>query len=123
MPRCFRRANGVYVKRDFEWYEVLSRKMLVIVRELSPHVEFYSIDESFFRIHRPTLQVAQRLQQLIKEQVGVPVSVGIAPPKTLAKLISDAVKPYGCGIALRSAAEYVQWNVERGLRLLNFSSN
>lgn len=101
LPRC---PNGVYVKRDFEWYEVLSRKMLAIVRELSPQVEFYSIDESFFTIPKPSLQDAQQLQRLIKEQVGVPVSVGIAPTKTLAKLISDAVKPFSCGIAL-SAAE------------------
>src|SRR5262245_55778427 len=40
--------QGVYVKRDFRWYEVLSRRMLDIVREFSPRVEFYSIDEFFF---------------------------------------------------------------------------
>src|SRR5437763_10398839 len=34
----------VYVKRDFRWYEVLSRMMLDVVREFSPEVEFYSID-------------------------------------------------------------------------------
>jgi nucleotidyltransferase/DNA polymerase involved in DNA repair len=31
---------GVYVKRDFRWYEALSRLMLVVVREWSPRVEF-----------------------------------------------------------------------------------
>ena len=36
--------EGVYLKRDFRWYEVLSRKMLAAVRELSPAVEFYSVD-------------------------------------------------------------------------------
>ena len=36
--------QGVYLKRDFRWYEVLSRKMLAAVRELSPAVEFYSVD-------------------------------------------------------------------------------
>jgi DNA polymerase V len=73
-----------YVKRDFEWYEVLSRKMLAIVRELSPRVEFYSIDESFFTIHKPSLLAAQNLQQLIKEQVGVPVVVaGLPSPQKL----------------------------------------
>ena len=40
--------EGVYVKRDFRWYEVLSRLMLEVVRELSPRVEYYSIDEFFF---------------------------------------------------------------------------
>src|SRR5207248_9572462 len=40
--------EGVYLKRDFRWYEVLSRQMLAVVRELSPAVEFYSVDEFFF---------------------------------------------------------------------------
>src|SRR4051794_24998763 len=40
--------DGLYAKRDFRWYEVLSRKMLDVVRTFSPQVEFYSIDESFF---------------------------------------------------------------------------
>ena len=41
--------EGVYVKRDFRWYEVLSRLMLDVVRDLSPRVEYYSIDEFFFQ--------------------------------------------------------------------------
>jgi nucleotidyltransferase/DNA polymerase involved in DNA repair len=41
-------ADGLYVKRDFRWYEVLSRMMLDAVRDLSPRVEYYSIDEFFF---------------------------------------------------------------------------
>src|ERR1700686_2858734 len=40
--------QGVYVKRDFRWYEVLSRKMLDVMHQLSPRVEYYSIDEFFF---------------------------------------------------------------------------
>ena len=40
--------DGLYVKRDFRWYEVLSRLMLDTVRDLSPKVEYYSIDEFFF---------------------------------------------------------------------------
>ena len=39
--------EGVYVKRDFRWYEVLSRMMLDVVSDLSPKVEYYSIDEFF----------------------------------------------------------------------------
>src|SRR6516162_9233105 len=42
--------QGVYVKRDFRWYEILSRRMLDVVRAFSPRVEYYSIDEFFFEI-------------------------------------------------------------------------
>ena len=42
--------EGIYVKRDFRWYEVLSRAMLAIVKENSPLVEYYSIDEFFLTV-------------------------------------------------------------------------
>ena len=91
--------EGVYVKRDFRWYEVLSRKMFDVVKEFSPSVEFYSIDEFFFVAEtdqgQAPRQVAEALRDRIKEVVGVPVTVGIARSKTLAKLISDTAKPFG----------------------------
>lgn len=96
-PIC---PSGVYLKRDFEWYEVLSRRMLAIVQSLSPRVEFYSIDEFFFTAE---LDAAPHVQQALIEGVGVPVSVGIAPTKTLAKLISDSVKPLGSGAIANDA--------------------
>lgn len=95
VPIC---PEAVFVKRDFRWYEVLSRKMLALVQEISPRVEFYSIDESFFQAVTPTQAVVESLQQAMLQRVGVPVSIGIAPTKTLAKLVSDSSKPFGCGV-------------------------
>jgi nucleotidyltransferase/DNA polymerase involved in DNA repair len=91
--------RGVYLKRDFRWYEVLSRRMLEAVREFSPVVEYYSIDEFFFQISplpgRSYQQTAEVLRDHIWRTVGVPVTVGIARSRTLAKLISDTAKPFG----------------------------
>src|SRR3954462_1607089 len=74
--------DGIYIKRDFRWYEVLSRRMLDIVRELSPRVEYYSIDEFFFQAvidGRQTLQeLALAIRDRIWGRVRVPVTVGIA---------------------------------------------
>jgi nucleotidyltransferase/DNA polymerase involved in DNA repair len=90
---------GIYVKRDFRWYEVLSRRMLDLARELSPRVEYYSIDEFFFQAvvdRGQTFQdVALAIRNQIRDRLGVPVTVGIARTRTLAKLISDAAKPFG----------------------------
>src|SRR5437660_607478 len=47
MKKC---PDGIYVKRDFQWYEVVSKKLLEAVKELSPRVEYYSIDELFFMV-------------------------------------------------------------------------
>ena len=95
LPIC---PTAVYVKRDFRWYEALSRQMLAIVQEVSPRVEFYSIDEQFFTSLDSTHAFAEQLQRDLLKRVGVPVSIGIAPTKTLAKLISDSSKPFGYGV-------------------------
>jgi DNA polymerase V len=95
---------GVYVKRDFRWYEVLSRLMLEAVRDISPRVEYYSIDEFFFlAVPRPGQtfpDLAVTIRDRILETVGVPVTVGIARSRTLAKLISDSAKPFGARVVL-----------------------
>ncbi len=96
--------HAVYVKRDFRWYEVLSRRMLDAVRDFSPEVEFFSIDECFFRAapHRGlSLQAtAEAMRDRILREVGVPVTVGVGRSRTLAKLISDTAKPFGARAVL-----------------------
>jgi len=92
LPIC---PDGVYVKRDFTWYETLSRRMLSVVKTNSPLVEYYSIDEMFFSVAQPRLELARDLQLGVLQGVGVPVSIGIAPTRTLAKLASDMNKPFG----------------------------
>lgn len=102
--------DGVFLKRDFRWYEVLSRQMLELLRTVSPTVEYYSIDEMFFDAGElssvfslPLIDAAKALQQRILRDVGVPVSMGISLSKTLAKLISDTAKPFGCGVLIDTA--------------------
>ncbi len=94
--------EGIYIKRDFRWYEVLSRRMLGLVREYSSRVEYYSIDECFFRAEvgrgraaSNCQDLAERLRDRVWSELRVPVTVGIARSRTLAKLISDAAKPFG----------------------------
>ena len=71
--------DGLYVKRDFRWYEVLSRMMLETVRDLSPRVEYYSIDEFFFDASvAPAGDVqsyAVTIRDRLMERVRVPVTV------------------------------------------------
>jgi len=96
--------GGIYLKRDFRWYEALSRLMLAVVRDFSPRVEYHSIDEFFFlaipRRGGTFQEAAEALRDRIWEAVGVPVTVGIARTRTLAKLISDSAKPFGAGAVL-----------------------
>jgi nucleotidyltransferase/DNA polymerase involved in DNA repair len=101
--------DGVYVKRDFRWYEVLSRLLLEAMRDHSPRVEYYSIDEFFFVAVTGPGQTFQQSAAAIRDQIWermrVPVTVGIARTRTLAKLISDAAKPFGALAVLDPEAE------------------
>jgi DNA polymerase V len=101
--------EGVYIKRDFRWYEVLSRLMLDAVRRFSPAVEYYSIDEFFFEAlphcGLSLQQTAEAMRDYILRVVGVPVTVGIARTRTLAKLVSDTGKPFGAVALLDPDAE------------------
>jgi nucleotidyltransferase/DNA polymerase involved in DNA repair len=101
--------DGVYIKRDFRWYEILSKMMLEIVRQFSPRVEYYSIDEFFFEAvpvrGLPLQGTAEALRDHVWQALGVPVTVGIARSKTLAKLVSDTAKPFGALALLDQTAE------------------
>src|SRR5260370_22991797 len=82
--------DGIYVKRDFRWYEMLSRLMLAMVQDFSPRVEYYSIDEFFFlalpQRARTFQHAAEAIRDRIWERLHVPVTVGIARTRNLAKL-------------------------------------
>src|SRR3989304_1598383 len=100
LPLC---PEAVFIKRDFEWYEVLSRRILEAAGSFSHAVEYYSIDEMFFDASSMDFHDAKALQDLILEQTGVPVSVGVSLSKTLAKLASSSGKPLGCVVAVDQA--------------------
>jgi nucleotidyltransferase/DNA polymerase involved in DNA repair len=101
--------EGIYLKRDFRWYEVLSRLMYEVLSEYSPRVEYYSIDEFFFEalpfralsLHETAIVIRDRMFQAL----CLPVTVGIARSKTLAKLISDSAKPFGAKAVLEASEE------------------
>lgn len=82
VPLCL---EAIFVKRDFRWYEVLSKQMLGILQSVSPAVEYYSIDEMFFDARElpavfrvPLAEAATALQQRVLSAVGIPVSIGIS---------------------------------------------
>ena len=103
--------DGVYVKRDFRWYESLSRRMLAEVGTFSPKVEYYSIDEFFWEGHRASgqnyQQTAETVREHIKQSTGLPMTVAYARTRTLAKLFADTAKPYGA-VAVEDADQEVE---------------
>src|SRR5262249_30288564 len=93
--------------------EVLSRRMLETVRQFTPRVEYFSIDEFFFEVLPPCQpsfqELAEALRERIWQSVRVPVTVGIARTKTLAKLIADTAKPFGALAVLDGDGGRLLW--------------
>jgi DNA polymerase V len=88
--------DGVYVKRDFRWYETISRRMLAEVGRFSPTVEYFSVDEFFWNGESTcSKDSALTIRDHIKESVGMPMTVAFARTRTLAKLFADTAKPFG----------------------------
>ena len=92
----------VVLPSDYETYSLYSRRMFDIMRRHTPTVEEYSIDEGFAditglrRIARaPYEAIARRIQQDIRRELDLDVSIGLSLTKTLAKLASKAGKPAG----------------------------
>lgn len=88
--------NVVLFSANFKLYGEISRRIMASLHNFSPSVEVYSIDEAFLSLsHLPKKDLqhyGEVLANYIYQAVGVPISIGIAPTKTLAKLMSEKAK-------------------------------
>ncbi len=95
--RDFFRKHGVKVfSANFNYYMQVSEQVMRIIRDYSPEVEVYSVDEAFINMRglewkKPTEYMRSLRGQVLRE-VKVPVSVGIAESKTLTKAAAEFAK-------------------------------
>ena len=93
--------QAVVVPARFEAYSEASKAVFEIFEDTTPLVEGLSIDEAFLdargleRISGTPTEIAQRLRRRVRDQVGLPITVGIARTKFLAKVASAVAKPDG----------------------------
>jgi DNA polymerase V len=94
--QLFRDHGVVQFSGNFNLYGDISRRLTYVLAELTPQIEVYSVDESFLDLTSLSLADptawARQARQRIMDQVGIPVSIGLAPTKTLAKLATERVK-------------------------------
>lgn len=89
--RPFFKAHNVKVlSSNYELYGDLSNRVYQALQEFSPSIEKYSIDESF--LHLPDSVDGHALKETIYRHIGIPVSVGVGPTKTLAKVANHLAK-------------------------------
>lgn len=87
---------------DYQSYMKYSSMMFGIVRRYADDVEEYSIDECFADLtglepplKMTYLQIAEKIKKEVNEELGLSVTIGLAPNKVLAKVASKWVKPNG----------------------------
>ena len=90
--------SRVIVRGDWAWYKACSEGFISICRNYSPVLQQFSIDECFidmtFRCNAGNaVEVANRLKEEVKAELGFTVNVGIGSNKLLAKMASDFEKP------------------------------
>lgn len=93
--------QAIVVRPRMAAYAEASRAMFRVFEDASPLVEGLSIDEAFLdvrgmrRLAGTPVEIAVRLRRDLREQVGLPVTVGVATTKFLAKVASAVAKPDG----------------------------
>lgn len=94
----FRKHNIQQFSGSFELYGDISKRITTLLTTITPRIEIYSVDESFLDISELALTDyttwAKAVKASVYKNIGVPVSIGIAPTKTLAKLASEVAKTH-----------------------------
>lgn len=97
----FRRNNVQVFSSNYSFYGDISKRVMDIISNSSDCVEIYSIDEAFADWNfKNSMKEAKKLRSNIFRWVGMPVSIGIAPTKTLAKIANHIGKKYTDGLFL-----------------------
>jgi DNA polymerase-4 len=93
--------HAVVVRPRMSAYSAASREVFDVFEDTTPLVEGLSIDEAFLDVRglerlagRPS-EIAMRLRKNVLERVGLPITVGVARTKFLAKVASAVAKPDG----------------------------
>ena len=91
------KRHGIQVfSSNYTLYGDISSRVMHTLEQISPHVEVYSIDEAFLDLSGigSLNDYGQMIRSTVLQHVGMPVCVGIAPTKTLAKLANYAAKKF-----------------------------
>ena len=91
--------NVIYISRNFGLYHDISNRVMQKLLNYTPDIEQYSIDEAFIdltglkKLYRCSYeQIIEKIKYEIETEIGVPVSIGLATSKTLAKLACEKAK-------------------------------
>lgn len=94
--RELERHNVVVRSSNYALYADMSQRMMSLLEAHTEDLEVYSIDEAFAKLHRPTHESlrpwAMRLRARLKQDLGLPIAIGLGASKAQAKLANRLAK-------------------------------
>jgi DNA polymerase V len=98
MRSLIEKHNVAVFSSNYTLYGDMSQRIMDTLGNFTPSMEIYSIDEAFLDLHSTgktnLLELGFRIRKTIRKNIGIPVSIGIAPTKTLAKMANRHAKKY-----------------------------
>ncbi|MFH1215055.1 MAG: Y-family DNA polymerase [Pseudomonadota bacterium] len=93
----FLEKHGVEVfSSNYALYGDFSRRVMAVLHRLEPEIEVYSIDEAFLHLYemdgKTPAAYGREIRQRVRRCTGIPISIGIGPTKTLAKIAGRIAK-------------------------------
>lgn len=110
--------EAIFLKPDFDTYVQYSSNMINILKEFSPLVEQFSIDEAWVdvtgceNLFGNPLEIAKKIQKRISKELGLPCSIGISQNKLVAKMASDLNKPMGITCLPETKVAEILWPLD-----------
>jgi DNA polymerase V len=94
VKELFDRHKVAVFSSNYALYGDMSQRVMKTLQQFAPEVEIYSIDEAFLNLggFRDLPGLARSIRETVRQWTGLPVSVGIAPTKTLAKVANNTAK-------------------------------
>ncbi len=96
---------------NYALYGDFSSRVMSILAQFSPSMEIYSIDEAFLDLtgisEAEAEKMAFRIRKTVLQSTGIPVSIGVAPTKTLAKIANHLAKKQGNHVSVLNSGEKI----------------
>ena len=118
----FKQKNIKVFSSNYPLYGDMSSRVMSILESYTPNIEFYSIDEAFLEFkgfNRFDLGAhGKKMKKQVMQWTGIPVSVGIAPSKALAKIANRIAKKY----PKKTGGVYVMETEEQRVKALKWTA-
>ncbi|HIN15951.1 MAG TPA: DNA polymerase IV [Dehalococcoidia bacterium] len=93
--------QAIFMRGSHDLYREVSKKFMEVLRSYSPVVVPVSVDEAYLdmtgteRLYGMPMEAARTIKRMVRDELGLPASIGIGPSKLVAKVSTEHAKPDG----------------------------